>query len=121
MAAAEPVPLGNTNGDETFAIRQESMDVLDERHHQILSRAINRILYTDEAELTYAQIVDGLPLYDVACDRNPDIPRAGHPLEKHTQLCPGVLDKTKSFRDSFDPNILTFDSRVSELLKLTVA
>lgn len=46
-----------------------SIDKLDDAHREVLVRAINNVLATDEAVLTYAQIIDGLPIADVAFDR----------------------------------------------------
>jgi hypothetical protein len=115
MAAEVPAPKRKADDDQTSAVRQESMDVLDGPHHQIFSRAIARILHTEEAEVTYAQIVDGLPLYDIAIDRKASGLRRGHPITQHKELCPGVLDKTRLFRENFDPDTLKFDARVSRL------
>ncbi|KAF4469570.1 hypothetical protein FALBO_3532 [Fusarium albosuccineum] len=105
-ATAEPEALGGE-------FRQLSIDVLDGAHHDIFKRAITRILDTDIAEITYAQIVDGLPLADVAYDSAGGGPYDDHPIyDVHNELCPGVLDKTREFRQSFDPQILKFDSRL---------
>jgi hypothetical protein len=94
--------------------RQLSLADLDGEHRQLLIRAITRILSTELAETTYAQIIDGLPIADVAYDSH-DPPHDDHPLiEAHKELCPGMLDKTREFRDGFRPEILTFDSQVSK-------
>ena len=97
----------------TMATRQLSIADLDGEHHQLLVRAITRILSTELAEVTYAQIIDGLPTGDVAYEAIVP-PRDGHPIDQgHNQLCPGMLDKAREFRDGFQPEILTFDSQVS--------
>jgi hypothetical protein len=115
MVAEVPAPKEKMDDDQTSAIRQESMDVLDGPRRQIFSRAIARILHTEEAEVTYAQIVDGLPLCDVANDRKVPGLRLGHPMEQHKEFCPGVLAQTRLFRETFDPDTLKFDARVSDI------
>ncbi len=93
--------------------RQVSLDELDGEHRRLLVRAITRVLCTEPAELTYAQIIDGLPIGDVAFDVTTR-PYAGHPInDAHEELCPGMLDKAREFRDGFSPDILTFDEPVS--------
>lgn len=92
--------------------RQLSIADLDGKHRELLVRAIDRILSTELAEITYAQIIDGLPIGDVAYDSHTQ-PYNGHPIDHaHEELCPGMLDKAREFRDGFRPEILTFDSQV---------
>jgi hypothetical protein len=101
--------------------RQLSLEDLEGEHRQLLIRAITRILSTELAETTYAQIIDGLPIADVAYDSH-DPPHDDHPLnEAHRELCPGMLDKAREFRDGFRPEILTFDSQVSKHKRSVVA
>ncbi|KAK3293434.1 uncharacterized protein B0H64DRAFT_326608 [Chaetomium fimeti] len=96
---------------ETIETRQLSVADLDGEHYQLLVRAIERILTTELAEFTYAQIIDGLPTGDVACDSTV-APYDGHPIDHaHEQLCPGMLDKAREFRDGFRPEVLTFDAQ----------
>jgi hypothetical protein len=45
-----------------------SIESLDGQHRDIFTRAVTNVLSTDIAVLTYAQIIDGLPLTDVAQD-----------------------------------------------------
>ncbi|KAK0628512.1 hypothetical protein B0T17DRAFT_461152, partial [Bombardia bombarda] len=72
-----------------------SIAELDGDHRDVLARAITRVLSTDVAEISYAQIVDGLPLADVAYDSSTRAPAEGHPIKDvHKELCPGMLDKT---------------------------
>jgi hypothetical protein len=35
-----------------------------------------------------------------------------HPIEQHEDICPGVLDRTRRFREDFDPRVLSFDPKV---------
>lgn len=95
-------------------IRSLSIDILDGDHHDLFTRAITRILFTEVAELAYAQIIDGLPLTRVIYEsRGGKLPK-GHPLHSaHQELCPGMLDKVRQFREEFAPEILSIDSRVS--------
>ncbi|KAL6361371.1 hypothetical protein LRP88_04839 [Fusarium phalaenopsidis] len=89
-------------------IRSLSIDILDGDHYDLFTRAITRILSTEIAELTYAQVIDGLPLTQVIYEsRGGKLPK-GHPLHSaHQELCPGMLDKTRQFREEFEPEILT--------------
>ena len=94
-------------------IRRETMDSLPEAHRDALVHALQNILSTDIAEVTYAQILDGVPLAEVANDRySPHFVDRRHPVQRHTTLCPGVIEQTNAFLSSFDPRILKFDSRV---------
>lgn len=63
---------------------------LNDHHRHLLIRAISRVLVTDIAETTFAQILDGLPTAEVGDDCSDGELPDGHPLrEKHRQLCPG--------------------------------
>jgi hypothetical protein len=105
--AAEQQPA-----EEVVESRQLSITDLDGEHRQLLVRAITRVLSTPLAEITYAQIIDGLPIADVAYESR-DQPYDGHPMEHaHEELCPGMLEKAREFRDGFQPEILTFNSEV---------
>lgn len=88
------------------------MQNMDNAHRDIFSRAISVILSTEICESTYTQIVDGLPTPGIFRDRYNRGLDIRHPLIKHTMLCPGVMDKTRQFRGSFDPRILKFYNRV---------
>ncbi|KAL2129736.1 hypothetical protein VTI74DRAFT_7383 [Chaetomium olivicolor] len=72
--------------------RQLSIADLDGEHRQQFERAISRVLSTELAEVT---LIKGIP------------------LTTHEELCPGMLDKAREFRDGFQPEILTFDSEAS--------
>lgn len=81
-------------------------------HRDIFARAVSNVLSTDIAKITYAQIIDGLPLASVAQDTGYELPN-GHPLHNgHKDLCPGVLEKTEEFRARFDPGSLQLDMNV---------
>ncbi|KAK4215375.1 hypothetical protein QBC37DRAFT_281739 [Rhypophila decipiens] len=85
---------------------------LDTVHRDVLIRAINNVLATEHAIFTYAQIIDGLPIADVAWDRrNPGL-WGDHPLEDHEELCPGALDKAREVCPKWEPSMLSFDPKV---------
>ncbi|KAK4450289.1 hypothetical protein QBC34DRAFT_297434 [Podospora aff. communis PSN243] len=90
------------------------MNKLDAAHREVLIRAINNVLATENAVFTYAQIIDGLPIGDVAYDRrNPNLYGDDHPLDSgHEELCPGVLDKAREVVPKWDPVMLAFDPKV---------
>jgi hypothetical protein len=93
-----------------------SIESLQDRHREIVTGAIANVLSSPIAEITYAQIVDGFPRSDVALDAYNGSICPGHPLpKKHTELCPGVLERAQELRDSFDVSILRIDSGVSAL------
>lgn len=82
-------------------------------HRGILLQALANLLSTDIAELTFAQIVDGMPLGQVVI-RMPVYQRYTfpRPIYEHIELCDGVLDKARQIRETFDLNILQFDYQV---------
>jgi hypothetical protein len=81
-------------------------------HYGALFRAISNVLSTELALFTFAQIIDGLPTADVAWDRRSMYLGGAHPIEQHEDICPGVLDRTRRFREDFDPRVLSFDPQV---------
>ncbi|KAJ0337733.1 hypothetical protein COL922a_006430 [Colletotrichum nupharicola] len=85
----------------------------DADHRDTFTRALWNVLGTEVAEITFAQIVDGLPLAEVAQDSgNGSLPNE-HPIhDLHRQLCPGVIEKTHEFRDKFDPGTIQIDSKL---------
>jgi hypothetical protein len=108
------VQSGSTSKQTGPEFKQLAIDALDESHRDIFTSAVARILNTEVAETTYAQIIDGLPLGEVAFESRGGMPHRDHPINHcHDELCAGVLDKTREFRSRFDPLILKFDSRVS--------
>lgn len=75
--------------------------VLDGLHQIAFERAIRNVLDTEIVETTFAQIIDGLPLKNVAHAT------AGlsweSTLNKHEDLCPGSLGTFVVFRQDFEP------------------
>lgn len=84
-----------------------------ERHRQILDRAIRNVLSTELAQFTYAQIIDGLPIADVAWDRRLPGIMGEHIIDGHETLCPGALEKAREYYKEWDPSSLKFDPEVS--------
>ncbi|KAK4171749.1 hypothetical protein QBC36DRAFT_390914 [Triangularia setosa] len=78
-------------------------------HYSLFIRAMNNILSTELAQFTYAQIIDGLPIEDVAWDRRIPAVYGNHPIEHHPDLCPGALDCARKQKDEIDFSILSFD------------
>ncbi|KAK4043659.1 hypothetical protein C8A01DRAFT_43415 [Parachaetomium inaequale] len=94
--------MGNLNG-------------LDSNRLDLLERAVHNVLNTEVALETYAQIIDGLPLADVAHNQwtSPHVRLPpDHPINRHTSLCPGVLERTEQYRSEFGIHTLEFDENV---------
>ncbi|KAI3399764.1 hypothetical protein diail_5832, partial [Diaporthe ilicicola] len=72
-------------------------DVLDVRHCGAVVLAVSNVLSTATAELTIAQLIDGLPLCSIAMESRAGFIHRNHPLRKHQELCDGVLGKTKTW------------------------
>lgn len=85
----------------------------DAGHLDALYQAIQTILSTELALTTMAQLVDGIPLADVAWEARGNMLRGVHPIADHEQFCEGVLEKTRSLRDNFDLDTLSFQPDVS--------
>lgn len=93
---------------------------LDKGHLAVFERAVTNILSIDLAQLTFTQLVDGLPLWDVVFALDHYGLVEDEPVYKHRELCPGALDKTKAFREAFDPAMMEIRTDVSHsYLKIT--
>ncbi len=89
---------------------------LQNAHREILIRAIANVLSTPIAKQTYAQIVDGLPLADVAWDRYGGCLCYEHPLlREHKELCPDVADETERLCSALDVEALLLPLQVRGL------
>ncbi|KAK6840767.1 hypothetical protein PG995_015977 [Apiospora arundinis] len=89
-----------------------SLQDLDSLHRGNLEDAIGRIIATEVALETYAQIIDGLPLAHVAQNRYQHRLYDEHPVRTHVNLCAGAEETARSMRDTFDLTMLSFDSEV---------
>lgn len=84
-------------------------------HREILIRAIANVLASPIAKQTFAQIVDGLPLSDVARDCYSGSLCSLHPLlDEHKELCPGVAEEAQTLCSSFDTSTLLMPSKVGQ-------
>lgn len=74
-----------------------TLENLTTDHLNMFHGALSRVLGSELAIDTFAQIVDGLPSADVVWDkRHPGIFGDNHPIEAHASLYPGVKDKTSA-------------------------
>lgn len=91
----ERIPLGDGN--------------VPSEHKTVFVRALNNVLSTELTVITFAQIVDGLPIAEVAFDRVDEAvwPDDGHPVEEHEELCPGALDKARELRKAWESEYST--------------
>ncbi|KAK3943322.1 hypothetical protein QBC46DRAFT_361876 [Diplogelasinospora grovesii] len=89
-----------------------NIDVLDADHRKPFEQALMRILQTEIAEHTYAEILDGLPTRKSYSELNPASIKNGHPAHDHLELCPGTRERACEFRSSFDPSTLSFTSHL---------
>jgi hypothetical protein len=89
-----------------------SCENLDTPHLEAFSLAISNIFHTDLALTTYAQLIDGLPVSEVAWDQYSSKLHRRHPINDHIALCPGTLEKAKEFRAEFDLKTLRFNPAV---------
>lgn len=99
--------------NDSTGVAKYSVDMLDGAHRDALALAISRVLSTELAETTYAQILDGLPLESVVDDGPAYLLPPEHMFwGTHLELCPGVLERIKEFRANFSISILKFDAMV---------
>ncbi|AEO71879.1 uncharacterized protein THITE_2083603 [Thermothielavioides terrestris NRRL 8126] len=85
------------------------ISVLDDAHAGAFREALARILSTQVAEFTFSEILDGLPTVDSFLEFHVYTNQENPVFElNHTLLCPGVVQRTRAFRDAFDPLALTF-------------
>lgn len=96
-------------------IQFTDISCLDREHIEVFRQALTRILSTEVAGLTYAEIIDGLPTEKSFLEFHPY--KEGHPVFElhHASLCSGVIDRIWRFRDRFDPQTLTFPQPASFL------
>lgn len=101
-AASEAASKADAN------VRKLSVSSLSDPHRDIFEKALRRILSTDVAELTFAQIADGLPIAAVAKDSFLQVQHP-HPLYKlHQEVCAGAVRKVKELRDNLHFDVLKF-------------
>ncbi|KAJ4307149.1 hypothetical protein N0V88_000528 [Collariella sp. IMI 366227] len=93
-----------------------TLSALDDAHAAVFKQALARILSTEVAEYTYAEILDGLPTETSFLEFH--FYQEGHPVftQNHTSLCPGVL--LAAFQRSY-PGTQRFELRLMEMLAVT--
>lgn len=95
-----------------FIKRARVDEALDQSHQIRFCQAIRTLLHSKAAEVTFAQLVDGLPLARFATSTQGM--RWEPPILEHETLCPGVVERAKSFRDNLDPASLGLPVEVLE-------
>lgn len=91
-----------------------SVSTLGPDHFAIFKQGLRNILSTELTEFTMAQLVDGLPTIDTYRENRSARNLVGdHPIKSHEHLCEGAIERTREFRDSFDPSVLEIKSSVS--------
>lgn len=97
---------------ETGELTSSSLGLLDAEHMAVFRSALDKILLADIAEITFSEIIDGLPTR--ASWLEFDFWQEGHPVDVlgHTELCPGTREKARKLRADFDVYILSFPSTV---------
>ncbi|KAI0472892.1 hypothetical protein GGR56DRAFT_652352 [Xylariaceae sp. FL0804] len=96
----------DTNGDHRSTLG------LDAAHYDAYHRAILNVLSLDDTFSAMAQLIDGLPLIQVCREAQAWRGRDDTPINQHTRLCDGVVEKTTEYRKSFDPRAITFDDQL---------
>lgn len=92
ITSAPPKPI-----ESSTAIR-----TLDDAHQAAFERATANVFATDIAELTFFQLVDGLPLWQVACDQSKHWSYRDAETNNHGEQCRGAMEKYQALRDAFD-------------------
>ncbi|OAQ96772.1 hypothetical protein LLEC1_00647 [Akanthomyces lecanii] len=83
-----------------------SPQLLDPAHHEAFQMALSRLLSTENARETVAQLMDGLPLYHILRGTAGVNNLSGAPIQQHTALCEGSTERADEFISSFDVNLL---------------
>lgn len=91
-----------------------SLQDLDIQHIGPLRQAITNILHSPHGELTYAQIIDGMPISSVYTDDHWYY--KDYLVLEHKTLCPGVMERTQAFCLNFNFLSIKLDAKVSNIL-----
>lgn len=90
-----------------------TVDDLGQQHRDAFTRALFNVLTTPAAETTFAQILDGAPLSQSVQSVPGWIYPLDHPIHtQHLDLCPGVMDRVRHDRSTFDLKELKFEPQV---------
>jgi hypothetical protein len=104
--------MGSTRTTSQFPTSLSGVDELDSEHSDAITRAVLRLLDTQLAVQTYSQIIDGVPLCNVARGQQNHRVPLSHPLNNHVTLCPDVVDTARQFRADFSMETLKFDTKL---------
>ncbi|KAF4952256.1 hypothetical protein FGADI_6876 [Fusarium gaditjirri] len=83
-----------------------TIDALGTSHRQAFVQSLMRVMETDVAERTFAEIIDGLPTINSYQDFH--WPQVGHPATQHFEVCPGMIEKARQLRSDHPPTRLRF-------------
>ncbi|KLO90767.1 uncharacterized protein LW93_062 [Fusarium fujikuroi] len=83
-----------------------TIDAMGTRFRQAFVQALMRVMETDVAEMTFAEIIDGLPTIGSYQDFH--WPQDGHPATQHFEVCPGMVEKARQLRSDYPPTRLKF-------------
>lgn len=89
-------------------------DILDVQHRSAAILAITNVLSASRAEITMAQLIDGLPLRNIAKEGRGHTISIGHPLQEHLELCEGALDRTRAWLRALEVSKLRIEHSVCQ-------
>lgn len=112
----EPDPKYITVAPPTHIHKCRVDQVLDQDHQRVFTTALLNIIRAKVTETTLAQIVDGFPIEHIAFSLGGHRYTSEDPVATHTELCPGALEKTKAFREAFDPASMILRTDVCTLV-----
>ena len=90
-----------------------TLEGLETTHYKTFIRTMANLLATESALKTLAQIIDSLPIANVAWDQRCHSLDPDHPLDEHEEICPGSIEKAQELRKDFDFSTLKFNPKVS--------
>lgn len=87
---------------------------LPDQHRKALARAVSNVLSTSNAEVTFSQILDGLPIRETALDTYQGGLCPGHPLlDERFEVSAKALEQIRQLRENFDLGKVQIDHEVS--------
>lgn len=107
------IPIMDREEEATQRI-SATMGLGDTPHKAAFTRAITNALNTKIAEMTFAQIADGMPQAETVQQSKSPHPPKGHPVYAHTELCAGAIEKVRELRQALDMGDLCSQAEVSE-------
>jgi hypothetical protein len=89
-----------------------SPQLLAIEHYEALDVALTRLLSTQSAHETFAQLFDGLPPFSVVAETFGARNTVDAPIRQHTKLCKGAAEKADTFIANFNTASLYFSAQV---------